>query len=70
MHELEAKRKPKVIQAVDPMVVAIRAKIEAEEGEPQPRQTKKRGNVNICPNCSKIIMGARKKCPSCGFVLF
>lgn len=70
MHELETKRKPKVIQAQDPMAAAIRAKMEAEEVKIQPTETKKREHINICPNCSKIIMGARKNCPSCGFVLF
>ena len=70
MHELEAKNKPKIIQANDPMAAAIRAKIEEKESEPHPSDKIKRSHVNICPNCSKIIMGARKSCPSCGFVLF
>ncbi|MFW9901332.1 MAG: vWA domain-containing protein [Candidatus Thorarchaeota archaeon] len=70
LHELEEKTKPKIVQAEDPMAAAIRAKIEEKEIKPQPRETKKRSHVNICPNCSKIIMGARKSCPSCGFVLF
>lgn len=72
LHELESKSKPQIIQAQDPMAVAIRTKIEAEEVKIKPliRETKKRSHVNICPNCSKIIVGARKSCPSCGFVLF
>ncbi len=70
LHELEAKVKPKVIQAQDPMAAAIRAKVEEKEVKPQSKETKKKSHVNICPNCSKIIMGARKNCPSCGFVLF
>jgi len=70
LHELEAKTKPKIVQADDPMAAAIRAKFEEKELEPQPKESKKRSHVNICPNCSKIIMGARKSCPSCGFVLF
>lgn len=70
MHELEAKSQPKVVHADDPMAVSIRAKIAAEEVKTQHHEAKKRLHVNICPNCSKIIMGARKNCPSCGFVLF
>ncbi|MFX1569211.1 MAG: hypothetical protein ACFFCV_12675 [Promethearchaeota archaeon] len=70
LHELEAKSKPKIVQADDPMAAAIRAKIEEKESEPRPSDTIKRSHVNICPNCSKIIMGSRKSCPSCGFVLF
>jgi len=60
LHELEAKMKPKIIQAVDPMAVAIRAQIEAS----------KKPSVKICPNCSRVIKGNKKKCPSCDFVLF
>ncbi len=70
MHELEAKRKPKIIHADDPIAVSIRAKLSAEEVKTQPKKTKKRADVKICPNCSKIIKGSRKSCPSCGFVLF
>lgn len=58
LHELEGKRKPKIIQAKDPMTKAIRANMD-----------EKRTNISICPNCSKIIRGARKNCPSCGFIL-
>ena len=70
MHELEAKSKPKVVHADDPMAISIRTKIAAEEVKTQPKKTKKRAYVHICPNCSKIIKGDRKNCPSCGFVLF
>jgi len=70
MHELEAKNKPKIIHAEDPMAVAIRVKIDEKKVKSKSRQDKKSKHVNICPNCSKIIMGARKQCPSCGFVLF
>ncbi len=70
MHELEAKSKPKVVHAEDPIAVSIRAKIATEEGKTQSKKNKKRVHVNICPNCSTIIKGARKNCPSCGFVLF
>ena len=52
------------------MAVAIRAQIGEKRVQPQPKEVKKRAHVNICPNCSKIIMGARKNCPSCGYVLF
>ena len=70
MHELEAKSQPKVIHAHDPMAVTIRAQIDEKKVKSKSRQEKKSKHVNICPNCSRIIMGARKQCPSCGFVLF
>lgn len=64
LHELEAKAKPKIIQAVDPMAIAIRAQLESKE------EKKKRSSVKICPNCSKMVKGNKKKCPSCDFILF
>ncbi|MFX1371740.1 MAG: hypothetical protein ACFFCE_07755 [Promethearchaeota archaeon] len=63
LHELEARTQPKIIQAVDPMAIAIRAQLE-------PEQDNKKPSVKICPNCSKIIKGDKKKCPSCDFLLF
>ncbi len=63
LHELEARTKPKIIQAVDPMALSIRAQIESEQNNKKP-------SIKICPNCSKIIKGDRKKCPSCDFILF
>jgi len=70
MHELEAKSHPKVVHANDPMAAVIRAQIDEKKVKSKSRQDKKIKHVNICPNCSKIIMGARKQCPSCGFALF
>ena len=55
---------PKIIQAVDPMAAVIRAQMETV------KEKKKTSSVKICPNCSKVIRGSKKKCPSCDFVLF
>ncbi|MHA1932255.1 MAG: vWA domain-containing protein [Promethearchaeota archaeon] len=74
LHELESKSEPKVIQTEDPFAADVRAMVESKKAEPQiiVREKKKRrkANVNICPNCSKIMMGDKKSCPSCGFVMF
>ena len=75
LHEIEAKNKPQVVQTEDPFAADIRAMIEARRTQPEITESKKKkkkrkSNVNICPNCSKIMMGDKKKCPSCGFSLF
>jgi rRNA maturation endonuclease Nob1 len=31
---------------------------------------KRKASMRICPNCSKVMIGDRKNCPSCGFILF
>jgi hypothetical protein len=75
LHEIEAKNKPQFVQTEDPFAADIRAMIEAKRTQPETAESKKKrkkkkANVNICPNCSKITMGDKKKCPSCGFVMF
>ena len=74
LRELEAKRRPQIIQTEDPFAADVRARVDAKKVEPQEEISKKRKKkkilVKICPNCSKLIMGERKLCPSCGFTLF
>lgn len=74
LRELEAKRSPQIIQTEDPFAADVRAMIDTKKVEPQEEISKKRKKkktlVQICPNCSKLIMGERKLCPSCGFTLF
>ena len=71
LHEIESKSGPKVIQTEDPMAVEIRALGETKKIQPDEEIRKKRKiSVKICPNCSKIMIGDKKNCPSCGFVLF
>ncbi|MFW9894362.1 MAG: vWA domain-containing protein [Candidatus Thorarchaeota archaeon] len=74
LHELEAKSGPHVIQTEDPFAAEVRAMLEAKKAQPEIREKdkkkRKKSNVNICPNCSKIMMGDKKNCPSCGFVMF
>jgi len=61
LHELEAKKKPQVIHAKVPMGVEIK-----ESSQKRVLQKK----IIICPNCSRIMIGDKKKCPSCNFILF
>jgi len=75
LREIESKSKPKVVHTEDPFAADVRAMLEAKKTEPKEepgrkKKKRKRAMVNICPNCSKIMMGSKKKCPSCGFVLF
>ena len=74
LHELEAKNKPQVVQTEDPFAADVRAMIESKRTQPQEivqeKKKKRKANVSICPNCSKIMMGDKKKCPSCGFAMF
>ncbi len=74
LHELEAKTEPQIIQTEDPFAADVRAMVEAKRTQPeaivQKKKKKRKTNVNICPNCSKIMIGDKKNCPSCGFVLF
>ncbi len=70
LHELEDKMKPKIVHADDPMALKMKSMMETKKGEPKKIVQKRRVSVKICPNCSKIMMGDRKNCPSCGFVLF
>jgi len=70
LHEIESKSELKVIHTEDPMALEIRAMIETKKSQPEKKKRKKKSVVNICPNCSKITMGDKKICPSCGFALF
>ena len=71
LHEIESKSEPKVVQTEDPMAVEIRAMVETKKSQPKEQaRRRKKPSVKICPNCSKIMMGDKKNCPSCGFVLF
>ncbi|MFX1426291.1 MAG: hypothetical protein ACFFBE_07550 [Promethearchaeota archaeon] len=71
LHEIESKSEPKIVHTEDPMAVEIRTMIEAKKSQLDEETRRKRKSlVKICPNCSKIMMGDKKNCPSCGFVLF
>lgn len=70
LRELESKSKPKIIHAEDPMRVKITEMPQAEKAGSPIGRKRRRKAVNICPNCSKIIMGDKKSCPTCGFILF
>ncbi len=70
LHELEAKTVPKVIHTEDPMAVEIRTAIETKEIKKKNKKKRKKISVTICPNCSKIMVGDKKNCPSCNFALF
>lgn len=73
LHEIEAKSKPKIIHTEDPLKVEASATVgvsdvnfQAREGREKVRKI----SINICPNCSKFMVGEKKNCPLCGFVLF
>ncbi|KKK46184.1 MAG: hypothetical protein Lokiarch_03540 [Candidatus Lokiarchaeum sp. GC14_75] len=75
LKELEAEKKLEVVHTEDPFAADVRAMLEAKKTESKEESDKKKkkkrkATINICPNCSKIMMGSKKKCPSCGFVLF
>jgi rRNA maturation endonuclease Nob1 len=74
LHELESKSEPQVVQTEDPFAADVRAMIESKREQPQivveEKKKKRKKTVNICPNCSKIMMGDKKTCPSCGFIMF
>ncbi|MFW9943162.1 MAG: hypothetical protein ACFFFT_19140 [Candidatus Thorarchaeota archaeon] len=70
LHEIESKSELKVVHTEDPMAIEVRTIIEAKKSPPKVKKRKKKAVINICPNCSKIMMGDKKTCPSCGFVLF
>lgn len=69
LRELESKSKPKIIHAEDPMRVKITEMPLAEKAGSPIGRKRRRTAVNICPNCSKIITGDKKSCPTCGFIL-
>ncbi len=74
LREIEAQSKPQVVQTEDPFAADIRAMIDVKKEETIAPETKKKKKktkfISICPNCSKIIMGYKTKCPKCGFKLF
>jgi len=70
LHELEAKSEPKVIHTEDPMAVGVSTALESQDSKTQKKKKRKKVSVTICPNCSKIMVGDKKNCPSCGFSLF
>ena len=70
LHELEAKAKPKVVHTEDPMAIGIEPMIEKKDSKDRSKRKRRRVLIKICPNCSKIMVGDKKKCPSCGYTLF
>jgi hypothetical protein len=70
LHELEAKAGPKIIHTEDPMTVEIKTILEPKQSKTKSKKKRRKVNVTICPNCSKIMVGDKKNCPSCGFALF
>ncbi|MFX1375764.1 MAG: hypothetical protein ACFFA0_08135 [Promethearchaeota archaeon] len=71
LYEIESKSEPKVVHTEDPMAVEVRLMVESKKASS--KEEKKRNKkvlVKICPNCSKIMIGDKKNCPSCGFILF
>ena len=76
LKELEAEKKLEVVHTEDPFAADVRAMLESKKTEPQElegkkkKRKKKKALVTICPNCSKLIMGDKKTCPTCGFSLF
>ncbi|MFW9820996.1 MAG: hypothetical protein ACFFE5_15435 [Candidatus Thorarchaeota archaeon] len=70
LHELEAKAEPKVIHREDPMAIFISPSLETKESKSKRKKKRTKASVTICPNCSKIMVGDKKNCPSCGFSLF
>lgn len=76
LRELEAEKKPEVVHTEDPFAADVRAMLETKREELQEvegkrkKRKKRKALVKICPNCSKLIMGDKKTCPTCGFSLF
>ncbi|MFW9969525.1 MAG: hypothetical protein ACFFDF_04940 [Candidatus Odinarchaeota archaeon] len=70
LHELEAKIEPKVIHTEDPMAVFISPSLQTKESKSKNKKKRRKSSVTICPNCSKVMLGNKKNCPSCGFALF
>ncbi|MFX1419463.1 MAG: hypothetical protein ACFE9N_11135 [Promethearchaeota archaeon] len=70
LHELEDKAKPKFIHADDPMAIQVSTRINTKVSKAKSKKKRRKANVTICPNCSKIMVGEKKNCPSCGFSLF
>jgi len=70
LHELEANAEPKVIHTEDPMTIENLTNIDTKESKTQRKKKRRKVSITICPNCSKIMVGDKIKCPSCGFSFF
>ncbi|MFW9873112.1 MAG: hypothetical protein ACFFG0_08435 [Candidatus Thorarchaeota archaeon] len=73
LHEIESRSKPKIIHTEDPMKIEVPATAKGSEIDIQARKSREKArriSINICPNCSKFIVGNKKNCPSCGYALF
>jgi hypothetical protein len=74
LHELESKSEPQIIQTEDPFAADVKVMVDVKRAQPkivvEEKKKKRKTTVNICPNCSKIMMSDKKNCPSCGFVMF
>jgi hypothetical protein len=73
LQDLEAEKKPEIIQVPDPMALEGVATEYLEEIPLENNiNARKKTDINviICPNCSKIATSMKKKCPYCGFELF
>jgi hypothetical protein len=73
LQEIEAKSKPKIIHTEDPLKVKTRTPVVVDEVNVQTEESREKARkiqINICPNCSKFMVGEKKNCPLCGFELF
>ncbi|MFW9829532.1 MAG: hypothetical protein ACFFEY_18305 [Candidatus Thorarchaeota archaeon] len=70
LHEIEAKAKPKVVHAEDPLVIDLSITRGTNDSKARSKKKKRKSTVKICPNCSKVMIGDKKNCPACGFTLF
>jgi hypothetical protein len=70
LHDLESKTTPKVIHTEDPLAIGLGSIPESIESKGRGKKRKRGSSVKICPNCSKIMIGDKKHCPSCGYTLF
>ena len=70
LHEIETKSRPKIVHKDDPMAVGDEYSEELPLSIQEEELRKRTSHIKICPNCSKIMIGDKKNCPSCGFSLF
>ncbi|MHA2123209.1 MAG: hypothetical protein ACW990_18585, partial [Promethearchaeota archaeon] len=70
LHEIETKTQPKIIHREDPMVVDYPVFEDPPFSSQEEDLRKRTSLIQICPNCSKMMLGDKKSCPSCGFSLF
>ena len=69
LKKLESKIDLKIIKAEDPMVAEVRTIIESKKSNSESIENDDIITVNICPICNEIIIGNRKNCHICGFLL-